>query len=365
MARVLNKFQYGIELECYTPYSIPNVEYEETREQIVERLKARYIANGYDEDGAQIRAVQAFNSGNYTTNSNLTDLHTKIAEVGAEVVSDGSIQSPNGENGTEIRGGVYDDENIEQKVTELCRIANAHGSDVNKSCGFHVHTSHKRFLHRPTLNKLVHVWAAIEDVLFLTQPQSRFNNRYCYRLLKPFISGDFDNLPKEKRELVRKMNGIDRYTSLNLSALGKHHTVEVRLHSGTLDKEKIINWVKLLRSIYTYVFDFYDKEKVAEIFNMPISKEKVQAVFELIGLSEELKTYYTERIAKFYTEDNWNVYTEKLAKQNLDANKVLLDKEKLVEYRRRVDRARKQYEARQSELNAVNQEFTQVVRTLQ
>lgn len=340
MARVINKFQYGVELECF----VPTDEIIEEKEQIIERIRIDLIDEGYNEDKARDVAIRRYNEGYYQPLRQHTDFINKIKEAGAEVVTDGSITSPDDTYKAEIRAGVYSDANVEEKIAEICEIANSHNANVNKSCGYHLHTSHTKFLQRPTINRLVHVWSAIEDVLYLTQPQSRFNNHYCRRLLRPFIGGSYENLPKQKREIAQKLSNLDRYTSLNLKSLSKHKTVEVRLHSGTLDKDKIINWIKLMKAIYEYVFYFYDKDVVHKILNMPINTEKVQIVFELLQLSDELKAYFTNRINKFYDESNWQIYTERLAQQNIEANKALLERQEILAYKKKVEKIRLKYE---------------------
>jgi hypothetical protein len=42
---------------------------------------------------------------------------------------------------------------------------------------------------------------------------------------------------------------MDRYRALNFNAYAKYGTVEVRQHQGTLNADKIINWVKFGQSV--------------------------------------------------------------------------------------------------------------------
>jgi hypothetical protein len=41
------------------------------------------------------------------------------------------------------------------------------------------------------------------------------------------------------------MSAGSRYYKLNLSAINVHGTIEFRQHSGTVNAEKAVNWVKL------------------------------------------------------------------------------------------------------------------------
>ena len=45
----------------------------------------------------------------------------------------------------------------------------------------------------------------------------------------------------------------DRYYGTNLCALQKYGTIEFRYHSGTVDAEKIIAWVRILNAIVSCV----------------------------------------------------------------------------------------------------------------
>jgi hypothetical protein len=42
---------------------------------------------------------------------------------------------------------------------------------------------------------------------------------------------------------------MDRYRALNFNAYAKYGTVEVRQHQGTLNADKIINWIKFGQSV--------------------------------------------------------------------------------------------------------------------
>jgi len=47
----------------------------------------------------------------------------------------------------------------------------------------------------------------------------------------------------------------DRYHWLNLDSIDKHGTIEIRLHSSTLDANKVCNWVKAHLRFVDWVVD--------------------------------------------------------------------------------------------------------------
>ncbi len=236
-----------------------------------------------------------------TTDYNAEDIGEDVeGNLRFDMVDDGSL-SGIGE-GMEFRSSPMQYEELSDQVNYLCNTLANYSVETNKTCGLHVHMSNEKFFNEKYIKRLVYVWVAIEDVLLATQPQSRFNNSYCKRYLLQFLhdSKSERKFPKGKDALIDELERNDRYYSLNLSALEKHGTIECRLHAGTINAEKIIQWVTLLQAIYSYALtEAYDKKTIDRLFKMPISSEKVEAVFTMLGLSEATATFYRARIDKF------------------------------------------------------------------
>lgn len=169
---------------------------------------------------------------------------------------------------------------------------------TNASCGLHVHTSHPQFASGLYIKRLVYFWSAIEDILIATQPVTRNNNQYCRRLLRKYVQDNDYVFPEDKDEVVANMGG-DRYFTLNLTAYTRHKTLEVRLHAGTINRTKIMNWIVLLRAIYEYVANDYSYKQVSELFDTEISEEKIDKFFELIRVDDSIVKFYKARILKF------------------------------------------------------------------
>jgi hypothetical protein len=82
--------------------------------------------------------------------------------------------------------------------------------------------------------------------------------------------------------------------ALNSHSYWRHGTIEFRLHSGTLDADKIINWLiitqKMILKAKNFTQDTIDVE--AYRFN------KINVEF---NWSQSLSTYYNKRVAQFNT----------------------------------------------------------------
>lgn len=139
----------------------------------------------------------------------------------AREVHDGSIRT-NGVPGKPLEYNVLCvRRELEIRLYKICDLLRGHV--VNKSCGLHVHLDcrGKSEAEVWALAKKVDAWLfALRELV----PESRRANEYC------------------KFGISR----TDRYRAVNFMAFREHQTLEIRLHSGTVDYTKIISWVRLL-----------------------------------------------------------------------------------------------------------------------
>jgi hypothetical protein len=162
------------------------------------------------------------------------------------IADDGSIDcdSENRENGGDDDDAIFegkeirvlvDRDNLVPVLTGVTKKLVGLGAFVNKSCGLHVHfdlrdsTDSEREL---VYTKLYHSLSLLYSIV----PSSRRRNTYCKR--------NTSGIYKENTE-------GSRYKAINVVSYEKHDTFEVRLFGGTLDAEKIINWIELLEGIIT------------------------------------------------------------------------------------------------------------------
>jgi hypothetical protein len=146
--------------------------------------------------------------------------------IWTRVVSDGSIRAANGHNGHEVRA-LLDRQTAEPRLHRLCKILADAGLSVNRSTGLHVHLDARNI---PTeydairTAKLMDAWlVALRELV----PASRRENSYC----------------------KFGVSNRDRYRAVNVCAWQTHRTIEIRLHSGTIDYTKTLAWIRLLETI--------------------------------------------------------------------------------------------------------------------
>ena len=131
-----------------------------------------------------------------------------------------------------------------KKVTEI--LINFPQIKVNKNCGLHVHID-ARDLSKKQITKVFLNYAKWEKVFDALVPPSRRrdSNGFC-KSIEWILN--YSTLNEEfKKDYARSYSQhFDKYYKVNLIPYVTQGSIEFRQHSGTLNADKIINWVILL-----------------------------------------------------------------------------------------------------------------------
>ena len=164
-------------------------------------------------------------------------------------------------------------ESITAKVTQVLDECRA---DVNDTCGFHVHLD-MRDKSKYEVDRIFSNLVSAQHTLFRMMPPSRKNGRssggtnYC--------------APNRAKQFDKNLN--TRYKAINACAYSKYRTLEVRLHSGTVNYEKIIRFIQIL-------------EHVAETPDTIMrSATTIPGFAKQFNLPRSLTNYIEARVAKF------------------------------------------------------------------
>lgn len=146
--------------------------------------------------------------------------------------NDGSIHPPNPtQQGVEIRV-LGQEREIGQIIRDLCSVLKEADAKVNRSCGLHVHLDMRG---REPENCYRRLYIALDLLYAMVPLPRRSNQRYCARNVYS--------------DLLSQQQTRNRYVAINAESLGRHNTLECRLHSGTTSADKINNWIEILTSI--------------------------------------------------------------------------------------------------------------------
>lgn len=159
-----------------------------------------------------------------------------------KIVNDGSVC---GQHALELVSPVLRGEAGLAEVQKVCKVLKRLGGRINKTAGFHSHSGMEDIGEDITVwRNLFHNYATLEPLIDSFMPVSRraSNNSYCRSMRVPDFASKIANATT-LRGLERAVTRADRYFKLNVQAYWRHHTAEFRQHSGTIEFEKIANWV--------------------------------------------------------------------------------------------------------------------------
>jgi Putative amidoligase enzyme len=187
-----------------------------------------------------------------------------------QVKSDGSIRTENERPIAHELCILAKETEYEDIVHKVCEVIRACDGKVNKSCGMHVHLDMRNRDREIVFTNLV----SSQNVLYAMNPKSRLESingtRYC-----AVTRG-------------RKFNpNMNRYHGINAAAYPRHGTIEVRMHSGTIDNQKIVNWVKILLRIAN------------RTTSITRSASTIRGFVRQFEVPIDLAEYVVERIIKF------------------------------------------------------------------
>lgn len=190
---------------------------------------------------------------------------TKAGVTRCNVKHDGSLSDDDG-HGIEVTI-LFNTAYGFEPLHRLCKALLKARCYVNKTCGLHVHLD-ARNLKQKQVKLIGKSLGHALPVLKWLVPESRHDNQYC-------------------RLAVSALRG-ERYYAVNLTAFRVHKTIEVRLHSGSINADKIIQWFTLLKLIGAARLK-HDITTFQDLIDIP-------------GMSESLVEYMDSRITELNPE---------------------------------------------------------------
>lgn len=155
-----------------------------------------------------------------------------------KIVSDASVNG-----GYELVSPVLKGQSGLDDVKAVCEALSEVGALINKSCGFHAHFGTDDFKESISVWRNLYInYATLEEDIDAFMPPSRRRNTYCASLK---VRGWREKMENARTlvELEKAITKRSRYFKLNSQSYWRHGTVEFRQHSGTIEFDKIRNWL--------------------------------------------------------------------------------------------------------------------------
>ena len=194
-----------------------------------------------------------------------------VKEWNSAIVHDGSLPS----TGFEINTAPANGDIFINLINEVCGVLKAQKAKVDNSCGLHVHVD-ARECNFYDIRKLVYLYDKIETAFFGIVAPSRKTVHYCAPCGKKLVKNlEENNIIKDnKKTIITNVYGSEvnlntvktqkynnaRYNALNLHSWVYRGTIENRMHHGTINAEKIINWSLLQAAMLDFAVDHAERD---------------------------------------------------------------------------------------------------------
>lgn len=132
-----------------------------------------------------------------------------------------------------------------QILRDVIDVLDAAKCKVNSKCGLHVHLDVRNRNKETVFNNLV----KSQSILYGMNPVQRLTGLTAEGDTETVYSRKVNYSDFEEAIRYSRDEGNERYMGINPHAFGRHQTIEVRIHSGSTNFDKIFNWVCILVNI--------------------------------------------------------------------------------------------------------------------
>lgn len=218
----------------------------------------------------------------------------------------------------------------------FCNELIKRGYYTNSSCGLHIHLEVDKS-NLKLLKNIYLFYQKYEEQFFKMLPRSRQNSGFCKKFKSIYQYNYKDvynalskiNTCNKFKEFIYETEnwGIKedqhgnkkRYCWINMHSIFYRGTLEIRAHSGTINPEKINNWILM----HLRILDMLEDMSLDDVERLDPSSTKFLSLF-----NARLKDYINLRWSKFH-----NVWREEYGK---DYNKTGYGKERNKNYLEKV-----------------------------
>jgi hypothetical protein len=198
-----------------------------------------------------------------------------------------------------------------EAVRAMADALQAFGCSVNRSTGVHVHVYAGDY-DLAALKRVAFNYIKFETFFDFIMPHSRRANNNSMIKSNRGLFGAYDDHATATRaydaiqacatksQLIRTVCA-GRYYKLNMTALESYGTVEFRQHSGTVDADKLTNWVSLCVTFVEHSATGRPRPRSIEREVTPA--EELQRFFKMFSILKPVQKFYRERMRALHRAD--------------------------------------------------------------
>jgi hypothetical protein len=189
------------------------------------------------------RAVEVLLAAGVNVSTNTGYRHTEYTQW--KVIHDASVPG-----GCEVVSPILNGETGLAEIKQVCQTLSDAGATVNRTCGLHVHVDASG-LTGDWVRNIVKRYSKFESNIDNFMPVSRRarnNQRYCdsvINMVEYLESGSPSRWNSPDIATVCSA-ATNRFYKINLTSYVRYNTIEFRHHSGSVNGNKITNWVNFV-----------------------------------------------------------------------------------------------------------------------
>lgn len=239
----------------------------------------------------------------FASKLNRIELARKLFKEGLQdyvcLVEDGSIRPVDEYVHTHELTIIAPEQLIHSVLNKALSVINENNaSRVGRRCGLHVHLDMRNRNKEVVFHNLVKA----QRILYAMNPRSRLDgttadNGKDVVWSKKIMWDDFHSAWEE----LTNTDEEDRYYGINILSLNRHKTIEIRIHSGSTNFEKISSWVTILTSIANL-------EEMVDV-----EAFKPETFCKYYKLDNTILEYIKMRIAKFKDKNGNHITIDEAA----------------------------------------------------
>jgi hypothetical protein len=203
-----------------------------------------------------------------------------------KIVRDASIRHYDGNCGELVSPPLYGKRGL-NRLRKVVEAIAAIGATVNDSCGLHVHVDARDL----SPNQIIAVsqrYGMFEHRLDKFMAPERRNTDWAKRVGKNYHADIIRHIKFSSeigQSFSRALSEIDRYRKVNITSFSRHGTIEFRQHEGTVDPDRILNWVQFCTNFVEEVYNNVPRNNTVEL-----ASKLNRSIFH--NIPEDVAKYY-------------------------------------------------------------------------